>query len=72
MRKVINLDNDQLVKNLKKRKILRYVIIFLALLTVFLAAYSLFTDFSFYYSLIPFVMYTFFKYWRDSLKIEKK
>lgn len=63
------ISNDQKIKNLRIRKVLRYFIILFAILTIFLAAYSLFTKFPFYYALIPFFIYTVLKYYRDSLKI---
>ena len=52
------LSNDEIIKRVKKRKILRVFIIFFGLLTVGLCIYSLITKFTFIPALISFIIET--------------
>ena len=64
------LTNDQNIKNLKARKILRYFIILFGLVTIVLAILSLVIKLSFIYSLISFVIMTILTKKRESIPIK--
>ena len=49
-------DNDEIVKNMKKRQIVIILIIIFALLTVGFSIYSLITNFTFIPALIAFII----------------
>jgi len=67
---MVKLTNDQNIKNLKTRKILRYFIISFGLITIILAILSLVIKLSFIYSLISFVIMTFLTKKRESIPIK--
>lgn len=64
------LTNDQNIKNLRTRKILRYFIIFFGLLTILLAILSLTVKLGFGYSLAAFVIMTLLTKKRESIPIK--
>ena len=64
------LTNDQNIKNLKKRKVLRYVIIVFGFLTIVLAILSLIIKLNFIFSLISFVIMTILTKKRESIPIK--
>lgn len=64
------LTNDQNIKNLKKRKILRYLIMVFGFITIVLAILALVIKLSFIYSLITFVIMTIITKKRDSIPIK--
>jgi len=64
------LTNDQNIKNLKTRKILRYLIMFFGLVTIVLAILSLVIKLSFVYSLISFIVMTILTKKRESIPIK--
>lgn len=64
------LTNDQNIKNLKKRKILRYFIIFFGIVTIVLAILSLTIKLSFIFSLISFIIMTLLTKKRESIPIK--
>ena len=55
---MVKLTNDQNIKNLKKRKILRRFIILFGILTIVLAVLSLTVKLGFGYSLVAFIIMT--------------
>lgn len=63
--------NDQNIKNLKARKILRYLIIIFGLVTIVLAILSLTIKLSFVFSLISFVIMTLLTKKRESIEIKR-
>ena len=65
------LSNDENIRNLKKRKILRYVLIVLALLTIVLSLLSIFNYISFIFPLITFILYSIIMRIRENIKINK-
>ena len=64
--------NDQKIKEYKKRKILKYLIIFLSLLTITLESLALFKMISYVWGLIPFVICYIVKYFYSGNTIEFK
>ncbi len=68
-KKISNAEN---VKNLQKRKILRYLIIFFSLLTIATSLLSLIYGLNFLIPIIPFVITTILMKIRDGVVINKK
>ena len=64
------LTNDQNIKNLKRRKILRYLIIFLGVVTIVLAILALTIKLNFVFSLISFIIMTVLTKKRESIPIK--
>jgi len=64
------LTNDQNIKNLKTRKILRYLIITFGIITIILAILSLTIKLSFGYSLVSFIVMTILTKKRESIPIK--
>ncbi|MBQ8472363.1 MAG: hypothetical protein IJ501_02540 [Bacilli bacterium] len=64
--------NDKKIKEYKKRKILKYLIIFLSLLTITLESLALFKMISYLWGLIPFVICYIVKYFYSGNTIEFK
>ena len=67
---MVKLTNDQNIKNLKSRKILRRCIIIFGILTIVLAVLSLVVKLSFIYSLVSFVIMTILTKKRESIPIK--
>ena len=67
---MVKLTNDQNIKNLKKRKVLRYFIIIFGLITIVLAVLSLIIKLSFIYSLIGFIIMTTLTRARENIPIK--
>lgn len=65
------LSNDENIANLKKRKILRYFIIFFAALTMVLAILSLIIGISILYALGVFIIVRILTHIRDNTTINK-
>jgi len=63
------LTNDENIKNLKTRKILRYFIIGFGILTIVFALLSLTTKLSFIFSLVAFIIMTILTKKRESIPI---
>ncbi len=63
--------NDEKYNIYKKKKKLKYLIIFFSLLTIFLEALALFRVISYLYGLIPFVILCIVKYFYTTVN-EKK
>lgn len=63
------LTNDQNIKNLKKRKILRRFIILFGILTIVLAILSLTVKLGFGYSLVAFIIMTILTRQREKIPI---
>lgn len=59
--------NDEKIKNVKKRKILKVLVIFFGLLTLILAIYSLVTKFTPIPALITFIIEAVISKYRDKL-----
>ena len=64
--------NDQKIKEYKKRKILKYLIIFFSLLTITLESLAIFKMISYLWGLIPFVICYIVKYFYSGNTIEFK
>lgn len=64
------LTNDENIKNLKKRKVLRYLIIVFGIITIVLAILALTIKLSFIFSLIAFIIMTMLTKKRDSIPIK--
>lgn len=64
------LTNDQNIKNLKTRKILRILIIIFGILTINLAILSLTVKLGFGYSLVSFIIMTILTKKRESIPIK--
>lgn len=64
------LTNDQNIKNLKKRKILRYFIIAFGIITIVLAILALTIKLSFIFSLISFIVMTILTRTRENIPIK--
>lgn len=64
------LTNDQNIKNLKKRKILRYFIIVFGMTTIILAILALTIKINFIYSLVAFIIMTILTKKRESIPIK--
>lgn len=64
------LTNDENIKNLKKRKILRYLIIFFGVVTIVLAILALTIKLSFVFSLVSFIIMTVLTKKRESIPIK--
>ena len=64
------LTNDQHIKNLKTRKILRILIIIFGILTINLAILSLTVKLGFGYSLVSFIIMTILTKKRESIPIK--
>lgn len=64
--------NDQNIKNLKKRKILRILIILFASVTIIFALLNLFSNVSIIFALVFFVITTILNRVRENTKIIKK
>ena len=64
--------NDKKLKEYKKRKILKYLIIFLSLLTITLESLALFKMISYVWGLIPFIICYIVKYFYEGNTIELK
>lgn len=67
---MVKLTNDQNIKNLKKRKILRYLIIFFGVVTIVLAILTLTIKLSFIFSLISFLIMTILTKKREGIPIK--
>lgn len=65
------LTNDQNIKNLKTRKILRYVIIVLSIITIVLSILCLVFNFTFLIPLVFFIITSYFSKKRESIPINK-
>ncbi len=65
------ISNDQNIKNLKTRKILRYIIIAFSILTIVLSLLSIFNYISFIFPLITFIITTILMRKRDNTIINK-
>ncbi len=66
---MVKLTNDQNIKNLKKRKILRRFIILFGILTIVLAILSLTVKLGFGYSLVAFIIMTILTRQREKIPI---
>lgn len=66
------LTNDENIKNLKKRKILRLLIILFAILTIVFSLLNLFFQVSLVFALIAFVVTTILDKVRTNIEIIKK
>ena len=66
---MVKLTNDQNIKNLKKRKILRRFIILFGILTIVLAVLSLTVKLGFGYSLVAFIIMTILTRQREKIPI---
>lgn len=66
------ISNDENIKNLKLRKIYRWLIIFWSLVTIVLSILCLVIGISFVFPLITFIISTVFQKLRDNTKINKK
>ena len=72
------MNNEEKVKNYKKKKIYKYIIIILSLITITLEAFALFQTISFLWGFIPFFLSYYFKglyeevNFKDMLKRKKK
>lgn len=64
------LTNDQNIKNLKKRKILRYFIIVFGITTIILAILALVIKLNFIFSLVSFIIMTILTKKRESIPIK--
>lgn len=64
--------NDENIKNLKKRKILRYFIILFAILTIVFSVLNLFFQVSLVFALVFFVITTILDKVRSKIEIIKK
>lgn len=64
------LSNDQNIKNLKTRKVLRYLIIILGIITIVLAILSLTIKLGFGYSLVAFIIMTILTKVRENIPIK--
>lgn len=64
------LTNDQNIKNLKRRKILRYLIMFFGVVTIVLAILALTIKLNFVFSLISFIIMTVLTKKRESIPIK--
>lgn len=67
---MVKLTNDQNIKNLKKRKILRYLIIVFGILTIVLAILALIIKLNFIFSLLSFIVMTVLTKKRESIPIK--
>lgn len=65
-------DNDQNLKNYKKRKVLRALIIIFGIVTIVLAFLSLFIKLGAGYALIAFIIMTILTKVRNSIEYVKK
>lgn len=65
------LTNDQNIKNLKTRKILRYVIIVCCIITIVLSILCLIFQFSFLIPLVAFIITSYLSKKRESIPINK-
>lgn len=66
---MVKLSNDENIRNLKKRKILRYIIIALGFTTIILAILSLTIKLWFGFSLISFIITSILTKKRESIPI---
>lgn len=66
------LTNDENIKNLKKRKVLRYFIILFAVLTIAFSLLNLFFQVSLVFALVSFVITTVLDKVRSNIEIIKK
>ena len=66
---MVKLTNDQNIKNLKKRKILRRFIILFGILTIVLAVLSLTVKLGFGYSLVAFIIMTILTRQREKIPV---
>ena len=66
------ISNDENIKNLKKRKILRYFLIFFSIVTIVSSLLSLIYGLTIYIPLASFIITTILNKVRDSIVINKK
>lgn len=66
---MVKLTNDQNIKNLKKRKILKRFIILFGILTIVLAVLSLTVKLGFGYSLVAFIIMTILTRQREKISV---
>ena len=66
------ISSDENITNLKKRKILRYIIIFFSLVTIVTSLLSIIFGVSFVFALISLVITTILMKIRDGILINKK
>ena len=64
------LTNDENIRNLKKRKVLRYLIIVFGIITIILAILALTIKLSFIFSLVSFIIMTMLTKKRESIPIK--
>ncbi len=70
--------NDLKYQNYLRKKVIRYVVIFLSIVTIFLEALALFQTISYVWGLIPFCLTYLIKYFgypkeeREKAKLEKE
>lgn len=64
------LTNDENIRNLKKRKVLRYLIIVFGIITIILAILALTIKLSFIFSLVAFIIMTMLTKKRESIPIK--
>jgi len=67
---MVKLTNDKNIKNLKKRKILRYFIIAFGIITIVLSILSLIIKWSFIFPLITFLIMTLLTKKRENIPIK--
>ena len=67
---MVKITNDEIIKNLKKRKVLRYIIMALGLLTIVLAILALTIKLNFIFSLLSFIVMTILTKKRESIPIK--
>ena len=64
--------NDENIRNLKRRKILRIIIIIFSILTIVTSLLSLFMNISILFPILSFLITTILMKYRDSIEINKK
>lgn len=63
--------NDIKIKEYRNKKLIRYAIIFLSLLTIFLESLALFKTISYIWGLIPFTISYIIKYFLNNKTLKK-
>lgn len=66
------LTNDEKIKNVQKRKVLKVVVILLAILTIIFAVLTLWIDLNPIYSLIAFILEAIVSKYREKLDPKEK
>ena len=66
------ISNDENIRNLKKRKILRWIIIVFSIVTIVLSLLSLIVQLNFIFPLITFIITSILMRVRDNTPINKK